>query len=93
MNLRPAVGELNADRSDLPYGEIEGEDREYGSCDFEVQGGIAEPEASDRGEIARTYLYMERIWGMTLTEEELKSMRTVAHITDFVSTRLGDPSA
>ena len=70
MNLRPAVGELNADRSDRPYGEIEGEDRAYGSCDFEVQGGVAEPETADRGETARTYLYFERVWGMTLTEEE-----------------------
>ncbi len=36
---------------------------------------------------------LEEETGLTLTEEELKSMRTVAHITDFVSTRLGDPSA
>lgn len=70
MNLRPALGELNGNRSDLPFGEIEGEDRVYGDCDFEVQGGLAEPEAKDRGEVARAYLYFERVWGMKLSEEE-----------------------
>jgi acyl carrier protein len=36
---------------------------------------------------------LEEETGLALTEEELKSMRTVAHITDYVSARLGDPSA
>ena len=70
QNLRPAVGELNGDRSDRPYGEVGGEIREYGDCNFEVVGGVAEPEARDRGDIARTYLYFERVWGMTLTASE-----------------------
>ncbi len=70
MNLRPAVGELNQDRSDNPYGDVDGEPRAYGACDFEVQGGVAEPDEPDRGEIGRTYLYMERVWGMVLTDDE-----------------------
>ncbi len=69
-NLRPAVGELNGDRSNRPFGEIAGEIRDYGQCDFEVSGNLAEPRAEARGEIARTYLYFERVWGMTLTTEE-----------------------
>lgn len=81
MNLRPAVGELNADRSDNPYGLIEGEPRQYGACDFEVQGGVAEPDESDRGEIGRTYLYMEHAWGMTLTAEE-RALFTAWHQAD-----------
>ncbi len=32
QNLRPAVGELNAHRSDSPYGEIGGEPRECGGA-------------------------------------------------------------
>ncbi len=39
-------------------------------CDFEIQGGIAEPRGAGRGEIARTYLYFNREWGMVLTAEE-----------------------
>ncbi len=70
QNLRPAVGELNADRSDNPFGEIGGEPREYGACDFEVQGGVAEPRAAGRGEIGRTYLYFHREWGMSLETAE-----------------------
>ena len=31
-NLTPSVGEMNADRSDLPYGIVEEEPREYGDC-------------------------------------------------------------
>ena len=36
VNLVPAIGELNADRSNLLYGEIIGEARKYGRCDFEA---------------------------------------------------------
>lgn len=32
----PAAGELNVDRSARLYGDILGEDRIYGRCDFEV---------------------------------------------------------
>ena len=35
-NLTPAVGELNGDRSNQPYGIVEGEPREYGACNFEI---------------------------------------------------------
>lgn len=37
-NLFPASGEINGDRSDLPFGLVESEEREYGACDFEVGG-------------------------------------------------------
>jgi deoxyribonuclease-1 len=37
-NLTPSIGEINGDRSDLPYGIVEGEPREYGQCDFEIGG-------------------------------------------------------
>ena len=35
-NLRPTIGELNADRSNLPFGSVPMEPREYGMCDFEI---------------------------------------------------------
>lgn len=58
-NLRPAIGEVNGNRSNYKIGEIPGEEREYGQCDFEVESKVAEPKASIRGDIARTYLYMD----------------------------------
>lgn len=57
-NLFPEIGELNADRSNYRYGIIEGEVRNYGSCDFEVEDRIAEPRPEIRGDIARVYFYM-----------------------------------
>jgi len=57
-NLFPAVGEVNGDRSNDPYGEVAGEPREYGRCDVEFGGGVAEPAERARGEIARAMLYM-----------------------------------
>lgn len=52
-NLVPVVGELNADRSARPYGEVEGEPREFGACDFEVdrssrEGGRRAPRQRPR---------------------------------------------
>ena len=69
-NLVPSVGELNGDRSNYSYGIIEGEARVYGECDFEVSGKKAEPKEDIRGDIARTYFYMEETYGITLTNEE-----------------------
>lgn len=69
-NLVPSVGELNGDRSNYPYGIIEGESRVYGECDFEVRGKKAEPKEDIRGDIARTYFYMEETYNIELTDEE-----------------------
>ncbi len=69
-NLVPSVGELNGDRSNYSYGIIDGEARLYGECDFEVSGKKAEPKEDIRGDIARTYFYMEETYNIELTDEE-----------------------
>ncbi|WP_208976368.1 endonuclease [Polycladidibacter hongkongensis] len=71
-NLVPAVGELNGDRSNRPLGEVAGEQRSYGACDFEVDFAtdVAEPRAAVRGEVARAYLYMRATYGLALTDAE-----------------------
>jgi deoxyribonuclease-1 len=58
-NLLPSLGELNAARSNYPFGEIKGEPREFGRCDFEVQHRVAEPRREIRGDLARIYFYMD----------------------------------
>ncbi len=68
-NLFPSSGEVNGDRSNYPYGEVEGEPREYGACDFEIQmtlgGKVAEPAAGpSRGTLARAMLYMAEVYGV-----------------------------
>jgi deoxyribonuclease-1 len=65
-NLFPSVGEINGDRSNTPYGEVSGEAREYGDCDFEVGGGAAEPAPGVRGDVARAWLYMEATYGIPI---------------------------
>jgi len=75
MNLVPSVGEINGDRSSRPYGEVAGEPRAYGSCDFEIdfQRDVAEPRESIRGDIARIYMHMFTAYpgGLPLSDEEV----------------------
>ena len=77
-NLVPAVGELNADRSDLPYGEVPGEPRAYGACDFEVVDGVVEPAIRTRGELTRIYLAMDLWYDIGLTPEGAGSVCDVS---------------
>lgn len=67
-NLVPAIGELNGDRSNFRYGMISGESRVYGRVDFEVdfKYKVAEPADAVRGDIARTYFYMEKTYGLKI---------------------------
>ncbi len=58
-NLVPSVGEINGLRSNYSFTIIPGEIRKFGKCDFEVSNRTAEPTESVRGDIARTYFYME----------------------------------
>ncbi len=68
-NLFPSSGEVNADRSNHPYGDVPGEDREYGRCDFEM-GKVADRKVAEpgkgklRGPLARAMLYMAQVYGV-----------------------------
>jgi len=57
-NLYPAVGEVNGLRSNFAMALLPGEPREFGSCDVEIKDKKIEPRPSIRGDIARTYFYM-----------------------------------
>ena len=41
---------------------IKGQNREFGECDVEIKSRKVEPKESIRGEIARTYLYMDSVY-------------------------------
>ena len=62
-NLVPAIGEVNADRSNFKYGLIGGKIRSYDQCDTEVdfKNRIFEPKYSIRGNIARIYILKKNI--------------------------------
>jgi deoxyribonuclease-1 len=71
-NLVPAIGEINGDRSNYPYGNIRGEKREYGRVDMEIDSSkrLAEPKRNILGDIARVYLYMRDRYGMEISPED-----------------------
>lgn len=74
-NLVPAIGLLNQYRSDLRYAEIPGEEREYGTCDFErsATGGgerSIEPPAGVKGDVARIYFYYEARHGHRIGRQQ-----------------------
>ena len=66
-NLEPALGSLNAIRSDSNFGLIDGEDRPFGALiDFETDRDkdIIEPTDSIRGKVARIMIYMNKKYGV-----------------------------
>jgi len=61
-NLQPAIGEVNALRSNYSMEMIPGEKREFGACDIEIEDNKVEPRPEIRGDIARTYRYMHQAY-------------------------------
>ena len=62
-NLYPAIGAVNALRSNFNYAMIAGEQPTFGSCEMKIADHKAEPPARARGQIARTYFYMQDAYG------------------------------
>ena len=71
-NLLPALGALNARRSNHPYAELPGEPRAYGRCDFELRGKRVEPPEDIKGDVARISLYFSQRHGLRFTDAELQ---------------------
>ncbi len=70
-NLYPADSSINEARSNFRFGNIAGEQRVFGSCDFEIdrRRRIAEPGPNARGKIARSMFYMHDQYGLYLKRE------------------------
>lgn len=61
-NLFPAIGAVNAMRSNYNFQILPDQKSGFGSCDFRVDNRKAEPPEQSRGRIARAYLYMEEAY-------------------------------
>ncbi len=61
-HLYPAIGEVNGLRSNYSMAMIPGEKRAFGTCDIEIEGKKVEPWPDIRGDIARTYMYMDKAY-------------------------------
>ncbi len=73
-NLFPAIGELNADRSNFRFDFELAQSKQYGECKFNVyfKQKRARVREEIRGVIARDYLYFNKQYGMKLSKQELK---------------------
>jgi len=80
-NLAPAIGEINADRSNYRFGMIEGEKRAYGACDVEIdfKQRVIEPPPEARKKIAETYYYMQRTYGLKISKKQKKLFEVWLH--------------
>lgn len=71
-NLQPAVGELNGDRRNYPFGIVSGNESQYGACDFKIDNKTVQPRQDILGDIARTYFYMEDRYGVPIRKDQRK---------------------
>jgi len=58
-NLFPAMGSVNAMRSNYNFTMLPSVKSDFGSCDMKIDNRKAEPPIAARGRIARAYLYMD----------------------------------
>jgi deoxyribonuclease-1 len=58
-NLQPAIGEVNWLRSNYSMEMIPGDKRDFGACDVRIENRKIQPRPEIRGDIARTYMYMD----------------------------------
>lgn len=58
-NLYPAIGAVNAMRSNFNYAMLAGKPSTFGTCEMKIADRRAKPPARARGQISRSYLYMQ----------------------------------
>jgi deoxyribonuclease-1 len=76
FNLYPAIGAVNALRSNYNFAMLPTEKSDFGSCEMKIENRKAEPPEIARGQIARTYLYMEayyKRYKMSKSQHQLMS--------------------
>ena len=73
-NLVPAIGEVNADRSNYSFGWSPEKPVQYGACqtvvDFKERRVM--PRQEIRGFVARTHFYMSKRYGLRLSAQDRK---------------------
>ena len=73
-NLVPAIGELNANRSNYRFGALDPKIGDYGKCQFQIENRKAYVSKDIRGDIARTYFYIRDKYGYKMSKQEIKMM-------------------
>ena len=67
-NMYPALRRINKARGSFPFAMIPGEERAFGSCDFErdERRRRVEPRPAARGNIARAMFHMKESYGLKI---------------------------
>ncbi len=75
-NLYPSIGAVNAMRSNYNFNDSVAGANSFGTCAMHINNNMAEPPKSSRGEIARSYLYMDATYPhYKMTEKQRKLMQ------------------
>lgn len=73
-NLFPSRVDINKARASHAFGLIDGEQRRFGDCDFEIRGRRVEPRDTVRGDIARAMFYMHDKYDLQLFKKAAKML-------------------
>ena len=77
-NLFPAIGAVNAMRSNFNFTELPANTpNTFGSCAMKIDGKKVEPPLAARGVIARTYFYMEQEYPRFKISKQMKQLLTI----------------
>ncbi len=73
-NLAPAIGEINADRSNYRFGMLAQNANQYGRCEVKVnfKQRVIEPPVYARKRIADAYAYMQKTYGLKISNQQQK---------------------
>lgn len=73
-NLQPAIGEINSDRSNFMYSQLDNNISNYGQCHMKIdfKRKLVEPPERARGMIARTYFYMIQKYNIIISKKQKK---------------------
>jgi deoxyribonuclease-1 len=73
VNLFPAVGQINADRSNKPFVDTaKTKIKTYGKCNIEIGSRGIVPPTDKKGDIARVAFYMSNKYGVTYSKRQLE---------------------
>lgn len=73
VNLYPAVGQVNADRSNKPFVDVaKNKVKTYGKCDIKIGSRGIVPPSDKKGDIARVAFYMTETYGVSYSQRQLQ---------------------